>query len=60
MVAIAALVLGAGAMAEALKDRTVEGALLTMELAKQVAMTHPLKVLPWEEATLDKFLTEND
>jgi len=51
--------LGAGAMAEALKDGTVEGAILTMELAKQVAMTHPLKVLPWDEATLNKFLQEN-
>jgi hypothetical protein len=50
--------LGAGAMAEALKDRTVEGTILTMELAKQVAMTHPLKLLPWEEKTVKKFITE--
>lgn len=50
--------LGAGAMAEALKDGTVEGAILTMELAKEVAMTHPLKVLPWKEATIRKFTTE--
>lgn len=53
------LFLGAGAMAEALKDGTVEGAILTMELAKQVAMTHPLRLLPWDEAVLDKFLKEN-
>lgn len=53
------LFLGAGAMAEALKDGTVEGAILTMELAKQVAMTHPLRLLPWDEAVLDKFLEEN-
>ncbi len=51
--------LGAGAMAEALKDGTIEGCILTMELAKQVAMTHPLKVLPWDEATVKKFTTEN-
>ena len=51
--------LGAGAMAEALKDGTVEGTILTMELAKMVATTHPLKVLPWEEAAIDKFLKEN-
>lgn len=50
--------LGAGAMAEALKDGTVEGTILTMELAKQVAMTHPLKVLPWDEATVKKFTTQ--
>jgi len=51
--------LGAGAMAEALKDGTVEGTILTMELAKMVATTHRLKVLPWEEETVNKFLKEN-
>ena len=51
--------LGAGAMAEALRDGTIEGTILTMELAKQVAMTRPLKPLPWDEATLDKFIQEN-
>ena len=51
--------LGAGAMAEALKDRTVEGAILTMELAKQVALTHPLRLLSWDEGTLDQFLSKN-
>jgi len=50
--------LGAGAMAEALKDRTVEGCILTAELARLVATTHPLKPLPWEEAALKKFLKE--
>ena len=48
--------LGAGAGAEALKDGTVEGAILTMELAKQVAMTHPLRLLPWDAETVDKFI----
>ena len=51
--------LGAGAMAEALKDGTVEGTILTMELAKQVAMTHPLKLLPWDEKTVKEFTTKN-
>jgi TRAP transporter TAXI family solute receptor len=51
--------LGAGAMADALKDGTVEGTILTGELAKLVATTHPLKPLPWEKATVDKFLKEN-
>lgn len=51
--------LGAGSMAEALKDGTIKGTILTMELAKMVAATHPIKVLPWDEETLQKFLTEN-
>lgn len=51
--------LGAGDMAEALKDGTVEGAILTMELAKMVATTHPIRVLAWDEETLNKFLKEN-
>ena len=50
--------LGAGAMAEALKDGTVEGTILTAELAKLVATTHPLRLLPWEEAVIGKFLKE--
>lgn len=51
--------LGAGDMAEALKDGTVEGAILTMELAKMVATTHSIRVLAWDEPTLDRFLEEN-
>ena len=51
--------LGAGEMAEALKDGMLEGCILTMELAKMVATTHPLRVLPWDEATLNTFLKEN-
>ena len=50
--------LGAGAMADALKDGTVEGTILTAELAKLVATTHPLKALPWEKETVNKFLKE--
>ena len=30
-----------------------------MELAKQVALTHPLRLLPWDEGVLDKFLEKN-
>lgn len=51
--------LGAGAMADALKDRTVDGTILTGELAKLVATTHPLKPLPWEKEVVTKFLKEN-
>jgi TRAP transporter TAXI family solute receptor len=50
--------LGAGAMAEALKDGTIEGTILTAELAKLVATTHPLRLLPWEEEAIVKFLKE--
>lgn len=50
--------LGAGAMAEALKDGTIEGTILTAELAKLVATTHSLRLLPWEEEAIVKFLKE--
>ncbi len=50
--------LGAGAMAEALKDGTIEGTILTAELAKLVATTHSLRLLPWEEEVIGKFLKE--
>jgi TRAP transporter TAXI family solute receptor len=50
--------LGAGAMAEALKDGTIEGTILTAELAKLVATTHSLRLLPWEEEDVSKFLKE--
>jgi TRAP transporter TAXI family solute receptor len=50
--------LGAGAMADALKDGTVEGTILTAELAKLVATTHELKPLSWEKETVEKFLKE--
>ena len=50
--------LGAGAMAEALKDGTTEGTFLTAELTKVVASTHKIRVLPFDEETLNKYLTK--
>jgi TRAP transporter TAXI family solute receptor len=51
--------LGAGAMAEALKDGTVEASFLTQELAVMVATTHKIRVLPWDRKSLDPFLAKN-
>jgi len=51
--------LGAGAMAEAVKDGTVESSFLTQELAEMVAATHKIKALPWSRKVLDPFLTKN-
>ncbi|NIS59615.1 MAG: TAXI family TRAP transporter solute-binding subunit [Proteobacteria bacterium] len=51
--------LGAGAMAEALKDGTVEGTILTGELAQMVTATHKIRILPWDEKTVDAFITKN-
>jgi len=51
--------LGAGAMAEALKDGTTEGAFITAELAHLVASTHKIRILPWEEESLNDFLVKN-
>ena len=48
--------LGAGDMAQALKDGAVEAAFLTVELAKMVNTTHPVKVLQWGDGKLDAFL----
>jgi TRAP transporter TAXI family solute receptor len=51
--------LGAGAMAEALKDGTVEASFLTQELAEMVATTHKIRVLPWDRKALEPFLAKN-
>jgi TRAP transporter TAXI family solute receptor len=51
--------LGAGEMAEALKDGYVEGTILTAELAHLVTSTHRIRALPWDEKTLNAFLTKN-
>jgi TRAP transporter TAXI family solute receptor len=51
--------LGAGEMAEALKDGYVEGTILTAELAQMVTSTHKIRILPWDEKTVDAFLTKN-
>lgn len=53
------LFMGAGDMAEALKDGAVEGAFLTMELGQQVATTHKIRPLSWGQAELDAFLKKH-
>jgi TRAP transporter TAXI family solute receptor len=50
------LFLGAGDMAEALKDGAVEASFLTGELATMVASTHKIRLIPWDRKKLDEFL----
>jgi hypothetical protein len=50
--------MGAGEMAEALKDGTIEGAFLTAELAHLVATTHKIRILSWTEKEMDNFLAK--
>lgn len=51
--------MGAGEMAEALKDGAVEVSFLTEELAQMVASTHKIRPLSWEKKTLDAFLEKH-
>ncbi|MBW1736905.1 MAG: TAXI family TRAP transporter solute-binding subunit [Deltaproteobacteria bacterium] len=51
--------LGAGAMADALKDGTIEAALLTQELAQMTATTHKIRALSWRDKELKAFLKKN-
>jgi TRAP transporter TAXI family solute receptor len=51
--------LGAGEMAEALKDGYVDASFLTQELAEMVATTHKIRVLPWDRKALEPFLAKN-
>ena len=51
--------MGAGDMAQALKDGAVEASFLTFELANMVAATHKIRVLPWNEGALAAFLKAN-
>ncbi|MEW6669509.1 MAG: TAXI family TRAP transporter solute-binding subunit [Thermodesulfobacteriota bacterium] len=51
--------MGAGEMAEALKDGAVEASFLTEELAHMVASTHKIRPLTWEKKTLDAFLAKH-
>ena len=46
-------------MAEALKDGYVEGTILTAELAQMVTTTHKIRILPWDEKTVDAFIAKN-
>jgi TRAP transporter TAXI family solute receptor len=50
------LFLGAGDMAEALKDGAVEASFLTGELATMVASTHKIRLIPWNKMKLEQFL----
>lgn len=56
---ITPMFLGAGDMAEALKDGAVEASFLTGELATMVATTHKIRLIPWEKKSLDDFLKAN-
>ena len=53
---ITPMFMGAGDMAEALKDGAVEASFLTGELATMVASTHKIRLIPWEKQSLDDFL----
>jgi TRAP transporter TAXI family solute receptor len=53
---ITPMFLGAGDMAEALKDGAVEASFLTGELATMVAATHKIRLIAWEKKSLDDFL----
>lgn len=48
--------MGAGEMAEALKDGTIEAAFLTAELAHLVASTHRIRILSWGEKEVSDFI----
>ncbi len=48
--------MGAGEMADALKDGTIEAAILTAELAHMVATTHKIRVLSWSEKDVANLL----
>jgi hypothetical protein len=50
--------MGAGEMAEALKDGTIEAAILTAELAHLVASTHKIRVLSWGEKEVVNLVTK--
>jgi hypothetical protein len=51
--------MGAGEMAEALKDGAVEAAYLTEELAQMVASTHRVRLLSWDKKNLDAYLAKH-
>jgi len=51
--------MGAGEMAEAVKDGAVEVSFLTEELAKMVATTHKIRPLAWDKKVLTPFLEKH-
>lgn len=50
--------MGAGEMADALKDGTIEAAILTAELTHMVASTHRIRVLSWSEKDVSTLITK--
>lgn len=48
-----------GALADILKDGTVDASFLTAELADLVTATHKIKILPWKEEDLKPFLEKH-
>lgn len=48
-----------GALADALKDGTVDVSFLTKELAIMVTATHPIEVLSWDKADIEDYTTKN-
>jgi len=51
--------MGAGEMAEALKDGTIEAAILTAELTHLVASTHKIRIISWGEKEINDLITKN-
>ncbi len=51
--------LGAGAMVEALKDGTVESAMIVTKLIPMLVATHKIRILKWDEKDLQNFVKEN-
>ena len=50
--------LGAGEMAEALKDGTIDATILTAELVHMVTATHKIRILSWSEKDLDNMVAK--
>jgi TRAP transporter TAXI family solute receptor len=51
--------LEAGALADALKDGTVDVSFLTKELAIMVTATHPIRVISWDESDHNDYVRKN-
>jgi TRAP transporter TAXI family solute receptor len=50
--------MGVGEMAEALKDGTIEAAILTAEATHMVATTHKIRIISWGEKELNHLVTK--
>ncbi|MDP2643325.1 MAG: TAXI family TRAP transporter solute-binding subunit [Desulfobacterales bacterium] len=51
--------LATGALADALKDGSVDASFLTEELAEMVTATHEIRVIPWLEEDRAKYIDKN-